>query len=250
MWGVLLGALLFVAALVGFVWFFIGPQSFRWRSIMGEPHYPEGYKIRGIDISHYQGNICWEELRNASMNADPVTFVFIKATEGVSVIDNNFNENFYRARQNDLVRGAYHFFSTDVSAERQAKHFLHQVHLEPGDLPPVLDVEDKGKLSKQELQQRVKKWLDIVGEAYGVKPIIYTGYKFKLSYLSSPIFDDYPYWIAHYYVDKLQYRGKWAFWQHTDRGLLQGIKGHVDCNIFNGSREELMELTLKEQPVP
>ena len=45
-------------------------------------------------------------------------------------------------------------------------------------------------------------------------------YKFKEQYLSAPVFDDYPYWIAHYYVDKVQYKGKWKFWQHTDVGKL------------------------------
>ena len=80
-----------------------------------------------------------------------------------------------------------------------------------------------------------------------MKPIIYTGYKFKLHYLNTPAFDEYPYWIAHYYVEKLEYRGKWNFWQHTDCGKVTGIKGNVDCNIFNGSFEDLMKLTIPEQ---
>ncbi len=211
-----------------------------------EPTYPEGYNIRGIDISHYQGDIRWDVLRNASINNDPVRFVFIKATEGVTLMDDNFNENFYQARRNDFVRGVYHFFSPDCSADRQARFFLHQVHLEPGDLPPVLDVEKKGSLSSKELRNAVKRWLDIVEKAYGVKPIIYTGYKFKTSYLNDSIFQEYPYWIAHYYVDKLQYKGQWAFWQHTDRGRVDGITGDVDVNIFNGNLQELNDLTLKE----
>ena len=246
-WFILCGASLFliVAACIVY-YFFIGPYSFRLRSFRGEPTYPEGYNIRGIDISHYQGEIQWDVLRNASINNDPIRFVFIKATEGVSLMDDNFNENFYQARQNDFVRGVYHFFTPDCSAERQARFFLHQVHLEPGDLPPVLDVEKKGSLSGKELRTAVKRWLDIVEKAYGVKPIIYTGYKFRTSYLNDSIFQDYPYWIAHYYVDRLRYKGPWAFWQHTDRGEVDGIRGDVDVNIFNGNLQELHDLTLKE----
>ena len=86
-----------------------------------------------------------------------------------------------------------------------------------------------------------------VEKEYGVKPIIYTGYKFKLHYLNTPAFDEYPYWIAHYYVENLEYKGKWNFWQHTDCGKVTGIKGNVDCNIFNGSFEDLMKLTIPEQ---
>ena len=209
--------------------------------------YPEGFDVHGIDVSHYQENIDWERLRNASLNSSPVSFVFIKATEGTTLLDDNFNLNFYEAKQNDFIRGAYHFFLPDVDAQKQARFFLKQVHLEPGDLPPVLDVEKVGKLTETQLQKAVKTWLDIVEKEYSVKPIIYTGYKFKLHYLNTPAFDEYPYWIAHYYVEKLEYRGKWNFWQHTDCGKVTGIKGNVDCNIFNGSFEDLMKLTIPEQ---
>ena len=236
---------------VAFYYFFIRPYAYRWKPCHGLKEYgvciPDGYDVHGIDVSHYQENIDWERLRNASLNSSPVSFVFIKATEGTTLLDDNFNLNFYEAKQNDFIRGAYHFFLPDVDAQKQARFFLKQVHLEPGDLPPVLDVEKVGKLTETQLQKAVKTWLDIVEKEYGVKPIIYTGYKFKLHYLNTPAFDEYPYWIAHYYVEKLEYRGKWNFWQHTDCGKVTGIKGNVDCNIFNGSFEDLMKLTIPEQ---
>ncbi len=227
-----------------FYYFFIDPYSFRWKAIYGDPVYPEGFDVHGIDVSHYQADIDWERLRNANLNKSPVSFVFIKATEGTALMDDNFNLNFYEAKQNDFVRGAYHFFLPDADARRQALYFLKQVHLEPGDLPPVLDVEKAGELTDVQLRKAVKTWLDIVENAYGVPPIIYTGYKFKMRYLNTPAFDEYPYWIAHYYVEKLEYKGKWSFWQHTDCGKVAGIEGDVDCNIFNGSMKDLMKLTI------
>lgn len=246
-WVFWVGGLLIAAIyLFLFYYFFVGPFSFRWKALYGDPEYPHGYDVHGIDVSHYQETINWEKLRNADIKSAPVRFVFIKATEGVSIIDENFNENFYEAKQNDLVRGAYHFFAPDVDARKQARFFLKQVHLEPGDLPPVLDVEKVGALSDQELKKAVKTWLDVVEDKYGVKPILYTGYKFKLRYLNDSIFNEYPYWIAHYYVDRLAYDGRWHFWQHTDCGKVDGIKGYVDCNIFNGSLEDLMKLTIPE----
>ena len=226
--------------------FFVSPHSFRWKASHKEAIYPVGYNIRGIDISHYQGEIDWEVLRNASLNNDPVRFVFIKSTEGMTLMDEHFNYNFYQAKKNDFIRGTYHFFVPDIDPVKQAQFYLHQVHLEPGDLPPVLDVEHIGKSSTKELQRNVKKWLDIVEKRYGVKPILYTGFKFREKYLSDPLFDQYPFWIAHYHVPELQYKGEWKFWQHTDCGQLDGIKGDVDCNIFNGSLQELTDLTLKE----
>ena len=229
------------------VHFFVDPGSFRWNAIYGEGVNPDGFDIRGIDISHYQDRIDWTRLRNADINGQPLRFAFIKATEGTTLIDENFNENFYQAKQNGIIRGAYHFFVPTVDARKQARFFLKQVHLEAGDLPPVLDVERDGGLSREQLQKAVRQWLQVVEQHYGVKPILYTGYRFKLQYLNDTIFDAYPYWIAHYYVDQLQYKGSWAFWQYTDFGNIDGIEGHVDCNIFKGTLQELHQLTIKEE---
>jgi lysozyme len=119
------------------------------------------------------------------------------------------------------------------------------VKLENGDLPPVLDVEHKPKnQTDEQFKASVLEWLDIVEKHYKVKPIIYTYYKFKLKYLSDSVFDSYPYWIAHYYVEQVEYEGPWKFWQHTDNGRLPGIKGTVDFNIYNGSFYDLRKLTI------
>lgn len=228
-----------------FYHFFVGPTGFRWRALYGDAEYPEGYEIHGIDISHYQGKIDWEQLKNAMIKGCPVRFVIIKSTEGSSRLDENFRENFNQARDFGFIRGVYHFWSNKSTAREQAYYFLDQVHLTDGDLPPVLDIEHKpADKSVEDFQRDVLTWLHIVEDKYHVKPIIYTYYKFKEQYLSAPVFEDYPYWIAHYYVDKVQYKGKWKFWQHTDVGKLPGIKGYVDFNIYNGSCYELKQLCI------
>ena len=228
-------------AMIGiYIWlfysFFVSPTGFRWRALYGDANYPEGYEIHGIDISHYQGDIDWDDLSNAMIEGCPLRFVMIKSTEGSTRLDSKFKENFRQAREYGYIRGAYHFWSNKSSARDQAYHFLNKVRLEDGDLPPVLDVEHKPKdRSVEDFQRDVLTWLHIVEDKYHVKPIIYTYYKFKDKYLSAPVFNDYPYWIAHYYVDKVEYKGPWKFWQHTDAGKLPGIKGYVDFNIYNGS---------------
>lgn len=228
-----------------FYHFFVGPTGFRWRALYGDAEYPEGYEIHGIDISHYQGKIDWEQLTNAMIKGCPVRFVIIKSTEGSSRLDENFRENFNQARDFGFIRGVYHFWSNKSTAREQAYYFLDQVHLTDGDLPPVLDIEHKpADKSVEDFQRDVLTWLHIVEDKYHVKPIIYTYYKFKEQYLSAPVFEDYPYWIAHYYVGKVQYKGKWKFWQHTDVGKLPGIKGYVDFNIYNGSYYELKQLCI------
>ena len=246
-WSYWLGGAGIVAVyLYFFYYFFVGPFGFRWRALYGDVSYPEGYEIHGIDISHHQGRIDWGELKyNGSINKCPIRFVMIKATEGATQTDENFRDNFYQARENGFTRGAYHFYSVHTPAEQQAWHFISTVKLENGDLPPVLDVEHKPKeQTDEEFKNSVLQWLEMVEKHYRVKPIIYTYFKFKMRYLNDTIFDQYPYWIAHYYVDSLQYKGSWKFWQHTDAGRLPGIKGQVDFNIYNGSFYDLRKMTI------
>ena len=202
-------------------------------------------QVHGLDISHHQGRIDWERLSLTAYKEHPINFVFMKATEGADFVDNAFRQNFASARECGLIRGAYHFFLPQVSAEQQAENFIRQVQLEAGDLPPVLDVEVVGSGGKAELQQGVRTWLTLVEQHYGVKPVIYASYRFKQQYLSDAFFSAYPYWIAHYYVEALEYKGPWTFWQHTDLGRLEGVNGHVDLDIFNGNLEELMEFTVR-----
>lgn len=224
--------------------YIVSPFTTRWRALYGEIAYPEGYSIHGIDVSHHQGKINWEKVANAEINKEPIAFVFIKATEGRSHLDENFNDNFYNARRQGLVRGAYHFFSPNVSGLEQAEYYLHQVHLDEGDMPPVLDIEEAGKKSADEIRREALAWLKRVEEQYAVPPIIYTGLNFKKKYLSTDEFKRYPFWIAHYYVQEVGYSDNWRFWQHTDMGLIDGIKGPVDLDIYNGSMYDLRHFLL------
>lgn len=239
--GALLLGIIYIYVFYAFV---VQPFTVPWKGIYGETQYPDGFSIRGIDVSHHQGKIDWEELQHAQMGTEPVSFVFVKATEGKQLQDENFADNFYQAREHGFMRGAYHFFVPTISADEQARHFIRTVRLEEGDLPPVLDIETVGQLSPETIRREALVWLYAVEKHYGVKPILYTYHKFKKDYLSAPEFDNYPYWIAHYYVDSLRYDGAWKFWQHTDRGRLPGIRGYVDLNVYNGSMYDLRRIAV------
>lgn len=238
-----------VAALfvIGFYYFFIRPYAYRWKPCYGTKAYgvclPAGYSVHGFDISHHQGNINWKELQKVQNAPFPVRFVFMKASEGGDFSDTTFIRNFDRARQYGFIRGAYHFFNPNTDAARQADFFIRSVKLEPGDLPPVLDIEKVGD-NELELRKGVKTWLRLIERHYRVKPILYASYKFKERYLNDSIFNTYPYWIAHYYVDSVRYEGEWKFWQHTDGGTLPGIREQVDLNVFNGTLDELKRMTI------
>ena len=237
-----------VAILTFFYYFFIRPYSYRWKPCYGFKGYgvclPVNYKVHGIDVSHHQGEIDWEAVKATDKQEYPIRFVFMKATEGGDHKDRLFVDNFRQAREVGLVRGAYHFYNPNTDPIRQADFFISQVKLETGDLAPVLDIERKPR-NKAQLQADLVKFLNRLEQHYGVKPIIYTSYKYRLHYLDTPELSSYPLWIAHYYVDALSYDGPWQFWQHTDYGTVPGIEENVDLNVFNGSWNDLLRYTLK-----
>lgn len=237
--------------MIVFYRYFIHPYEYRWKPCIGCQLYeiciPGKYEVHGIDISHYQNEIDWKQLRKSQYNQYPIRFIYIKATEGGSLFDAAFEQNFDSARVNGFIRGAYHYFNPDGNADEQADFFISKVQLTEGDLPPVLDVEKRGGNTSEQLRTKVKKWLNRVERHYGIKPILYTSYKFKTRYLTDSLLDTYPYWIAHYYVDSVQYKGKWTFWQHTDVGKLPGISERVDLNVYNGRLDEFMRMTIHKK---
>ena len=243
-----LTAIVIIALSAFFYYFFIRPYSYRWKPCYGCKGYgvclPVSYKVHGIDGSHHQGEIDWTEVKSTEKEEHPIRFVFIKATEGSDYKDRRFDDNFSQAKKVGLIRGAYHFYNPNGDPIRQAEFFISQVKLTKGDLAPVLDIERKPRDIAQ-LQTNLKKFLDRLESHYGVKPIIYTSYKYKTRYLNTPEFDAYPFWIAHYYVDMLSYKGSWQFWQHTDYGTIPGIETSVDLNVFNGSLEDLKTYSVK-----
>ena len=74
-----------------FYYYVANRYSSKWQAIYGSEIYPDGYSIHGIDVSHHQGDIDWEKASRAEVGGEPISFVIIKATEGVSHIDENFN---------------------------------------------------------------------------------------------------------------------------------------------------------------
>ncbi|MBE6287850.1 MAG: glycoside hydrolase family 25 protein [Mediterranea massiliensis] len=248
----LLALLIAVCFSMVFYWFFVRPYAYRWKPCYGYKGYgvclPADFDVHGIDISHHQGAIDWKQLSD-SRNDElfPLRFIFLKATEGGDYADKRFTQHFDSARHYGFVRGAYHYFQPKTDPIKQADFFIRTVRLEPGDLPPVLDVEITGNKNNAELQAAVKVWLNRVEAHYGVKPILYTSYKFKKRHLNISSFSTYPYWIAHYYVDSVRYEGPWHFWQHTDVGTVPGINKSVDLNVFNGTLAQFDSLLI---PVP
>ena len=208
---------------------------------------PPGDWRYGIDISHHNaGDIVWDSLyvltdkrgktirdHHLAKDIRSVSFVFIKATEGVSMVDKDFKRNWQDAGWSGLRRGAYHFFRSSKDGEAQARLFIKTVgDLRFKDLPPVLDIETihRGG-SMKKLNEEALKWLETIEGHYGKKPIVYTGSSFARDWLSKRITDNYPVWIAHYEKDRPDFDG-WTFWQFTDKAVVKGVPGPVDLSVM------------------
>ncbi|SFE68903.1 lysozyme [Chitinophaga sp. CF118] len=205
---------------------------------------PVNYSIHGIDVSKFQKNINWSAVEQMQVDNIHVSFAFIKATEGITRQDAAFRQNWQKAKKAGIIRGAYHFFYSTRDPLKQVINFQNVVQLEPGDLPPVLDIEVHNNQPAAVIRSTARIWLEEMEKAYGVKPIIYTNMHFYDTYLGDE-FDSYPLWVAHYYQqERPSTNRKWIFWQHNDMGRVNGISTTVDFNVFSGDSLALRKLCI------
>ena len=198
----------------------------------------------GVDISHYQGNVDFQKLKNQN-----IEFVYIKATEGSKHQDDMFQENWDKAAAAGIPSGAYHFFSYDSPGQTQAENFISYAGQDmTGRLIPVVDLEyygdkEENPPAKEDVVREVKIFLEALETQYGVKPMIYTRVDIYKTYLKGN-FDDYKYWISEFYKPiSWSYQDDWYIWQYLNRGELEGHEGEfIDLNILNQDKdlEDLM----------
>lgn len=226
-------------------------------------------RIYGIDISRYQHGkgrkkypIIWQNLRISHLGSKskkrisgivdyPVSFCYIKSTEGVSIRNKYYATDYAAARKHGIQAGAYHFFSTRTNGTAQAKYFIASSLFRKGDLPPVLDIEPSdGDIAKmggaKALFSNIRAWLQTVEKFCGVKPILYINQRFINKWLpeAPDIKRDYKVWIARYGEYKPDV--KLVMWQLSPDGRVKGITGEVDINVFNGYQAQFDEFIEKE----
>lgn len=190
------------------------------------------YKVRGLDVSHYQGNIDWKTIGAAGK----YQFSYMKATEGHDYTDDTFQKNWELAKANGLLVGAYHFFSARSSGAEQADHFIKVVPNEEASLPPVLDIEIALTHPVATIQKEIRSMGAKLEEIYRKKPILYVTYDTFNTYIGSD-FEDYEIWIRDIVKHPaLKNKREWLFWQYCNRGRIDGIDAYVDINVFNGNQ--------------
>ncbi|WP_103258525.1 glycoside hydrolase family 25 protein [Tabrizicola aquatica] len=200
---------------------------------------PDRYPVHGIDLSRFQTQVDWTTAR-----ANGVNFAFIKATEGGDLVDPMFDSHWRGAAAAGVKRGAYHFFYHCRPAAEQARWFIRHVPKVPGALPPVLDLEWTPtsptctiRRDGATIRAEARAFMDIVARHYGQRPVIYTTVDF---YEDTELWrlEGVEFWLRAVADHPGEvYDGRaWSFWQYTSTGVVPGIAGEVDINVFAGSK--------------
>lgn len=207
------------------------------------------HPVQGVDVSNHQNEIDWSKLDKSR-----VRFAFIKSTEGGDFKDKSFERNWKAAKEQGIVVGAYHFFTFCKSGEEQARNFIESVPVEANMLPPAIDLEYGGNCkltkSKEELLTDIRVFIRIVEEHYSQRMIIYVLEDFYNDFLIGE-FPDNHYWFRGVYrKPKTDHGQEWTFWQHSNRGRMDGVDGFIDLNVYKGSEEEFAGLLKSAAVLP
>lgn len=185
----------------------------------------------GIDISHHQGHIDWDEVAKDTS----LQFVYIKATEGATHLDSRYERNFHEAKAKGLKVGSYHYLNSKSSVRKQAQNFILHCDKADQDLLPMVDVEGDGVKGWTPRQVRDSLWVyaELIRHHYGQYPILYSYAKFYNTVLA-PHFNRFYLFIAKYSPEEpvVKGAGKHNIWQITDQGTVRGIEGKVDLDVF------------------
>jgi lysozyme len=189
------------------------------------------YPVKGIDISHHNGNINF-----AKVVADSVDFVVIKASEGVNFVDSCLMRNYDGAKAQNLKIGFYHFFKFNHGGVRQARHFLHTIKGLDSNLPLVIDVEkdNNADVGYYLVVGRLRDMINYLKKC-NHRVMIYTNRKVYEKYIQ----DNFPsvdLWLASARTPDIG--NVCRLWQHSHNGRVNGILRPVDINTFNGSRTD------------
>ena len=199
------------------------------------------YDVRGLDLSHHNGKILYEGL-------DTLDFVFLKATEGTTHIDRDFETHYAGFQKKGIALGVYHFFRFDTDGKEQANHFLNRIKGHTFQVPLIVDVEHENnpKVRREKVIQRLNEFMQTIKKKTGQKPIIYTNGDGYSDFVEKE-FDDHTLWLSS--------TNAWrpammdcTFWQFNINADLMEITHRADLNVFRGSREEWEGYLKKHKP--
>lgn len=184
--------------------------------------------LKGIDISHHNGNIRWGEVSG-------IDFVIAKATEGMTFVDDSFYINRDGARSRGISFGAYHYGRPNNNYIADFTNYAKTVGKQI-EIPPALDLEETGGLNNRSLTEWARNWLLKASDYYGAKPVLYVGSSFVKKLQTKSFMNICDLWIANWNgngmiePDVPNGFNNWNYWQYSSSGRVSGISGDVDLD--------------------
>lgn len=205
--------------------------------------------IKGIDVSEFQGNIDWKKV-----SASGVQFAILRSVKSNGKVDSKFVDNLNGCTQNGLPVSVYKYtYATTVASAKKEAEAVVKLLKDNGLVCTVWwDVEDASlkKISRTALNNAIKAAQSVI-EAAGLSFGIYTGLNvYKEHWFDFDLFD-VPYWVARYPVSGahfLSYTPAEMYkpnigrdltgWQYTSEGVIDGINGRCDLDLWYADIEE------------
>lgn len=198
-----------------------------------------GESITGIDVSSYQGEVDWEQVKDAGIEFAMVRLAYRGYETGKIVDDKYAQANLEGAYDAGLEIGVY-FFSQAITVEEaveEAEYVLKRLGGHNITMPVVFDwehVDDEdarsNNIDKRTLTDCAKAFLDTINEA-GYKAMLYFNTSQSRNLFHLDELDAYPFWLA-LYSNRMTFPYKVEMWQYTCTGKVPGISGNCDINVY------------------
>lgn len=200
----------------------------------------DGETIAGIDVSYYQKDIDWQQVKDAGITFAIVRLGYRGYESGDLFADEKVYQNLQGAREAGLLVGAY-FYSQAISVEEAIEEAQFALEILDGfqlDLPVVYDWEFVTQVARTDgmdgetLTQCTIAFCDTVLAA-GYEAMVYYNPHMAYNYFDLFALQDkgYPIWLAHY-TDTMTFPYRIDIWQYSYTGQVPGIPGNVDLNIM------------------
>ena len=200
--------------------------------------------VLGIDVSSHQGDIDWQKVADAGVEFAMIRVGYRGYETGLLNEDAHARNNYAGARAAGLQVGAY-FFSQAVTPEEaleEAVFVLEQTQDWELELPVVFDWEHMGQgsrtaqVSADTVMDCIRTFNDRITQA-GHSPMLYFNPYHAEHFLDLEALADYPFWLA-LYTDRMDYDYAVDMWQYTSEGVVPGIGGPVDINLWFPEKTE------------
>ena len=186
---------------------------------------------KGLDVSHHQGEIDWEAVKNSD-----IEFVIIRCGFGddsPSQDDRYWLRNVQECERLGIPYGVYlySYATTTANARSEAAHVLRLLEGHNPSYPVYFDMEDNSTLvSKSQFAEFADIFCSAV-EAAGYEAGVYANLSWWNTYLTDTRFSKWDRWVAQY-NSQCSYQGEYSMWQCTSNGTVPGIDGPADLNFL------------------